>query len=79
MTVGEALKKLVMAENYVQVRMTISDEFINFIKDVLPSDYEYIEEKENNYQEMLTLLKENNILSIITNLNLISLPSFFIL
>jgi len=61
MTVGEALKKLVMAENYVQVRMTISDEFINFIKDMLPSDYEYIEEKENNYQEMLTLLKENNI------------------
>ena len=62
MTVGEALKKLVTAENYTQVRMTISDEFINFIKEMLPSDYEYIEEKENNYQEMLTLLKENNII-----------------
>ena len=62
MTVGEALKKLVTAENYTQVRMTISDEFINFIKDMLPSDYEYIEEKENNYQEMLIILKENNII-----------------
>lgn len=62
MTVGEALKKLVTAENYTQVRMTISDEFINFIKDMLPSDYEYIEEKENNYQEMLTILKEAKII-----------------
>jgi hypothetical protein len=62
MTVGEALKKLVTAENYTQVRMTISDEFINFIKDMFPSDYEYIEEKENNYQEMLIILKENNII-----------------
>lgn len=61
MTVGEALKKLVTAENYTQVRMTISDEFINFVKEMLPSDYEYIEEKENNYQEMLMILKENNI------------------
>ena len=62
MTVGEALKKLVTAENYTQVRMTISDEFINFIKDMLPSDYEYIEEKENDYQEMLTILKEAKII-----------------
>ena len=62
MTVGEALKKLVTAENYTQVRMTISDEFINFIKDMFPSDYEYIEEKENNYQEMLTILKEAKII-----------------
>lgn len=62
MTVGEALKKLVTAENYTQVRMTISDEFINFVKEMLPSDYEYIEEKENNYQEMLTLLKEPKII-----------------
>ena len=62
MTVGEALKKLVTAENYAQVRRTISDEFINFIKNMLPSDYEYIEEKENDYQEMLIILKENNII-----------------
>jgi hypothetical protein len=62
MTVGEALKKLVTAENYTQVRMTISDEFINFIKNMLPSDYEYIEEKENDYQEMLIILKEAKII-----------------
>jgi hypothetical protein len=62
MTVGETVKKLVTAENYVQVRMTISDEFINFIKDMLPSDYEYIEEKENDYQEMLKILKEVKII-----------------
>ena len=62
MTVGEALKKLVTAENYAQVRRTISDEFINFIKEMLPSDYEYIEEKENDYQEMLKILKEAKII-----------------
>ena len=62
MTVGEALKKLVTAESYTQVRMTISDEFINIVKERLPSDYEYIEEKENNYQEMLKILKEPKII-----------------
>lgn len=58
MTVGETLKKLITAENYMQVRMTISDEFINLVREMLPSDYEYIQEKEEDYQKQIIFLKE---------------------
>lgn len=58
MTVGETLKKLITAENYLTERMKISDEFINLIREMLPSDYEYIQEKEENYQKQLIFLKE---------------------
>lgn len=56
MTVGEVLKRLVTAENYVQVRVTVSDQFIEMVKDMLPDDYEYIEEKERHYQEFVELI-----------------------
>ncbi len=58
MTVQEILKKLITAENYVEVRMTISDDFISFVKDTLPTDYDYISEKEENYQQLLEFLKD---------------------
>ncbi len=58
MTVQEILKKLITAENYLEVRMTISDDFISFVKDTLPTDYDYISEKEENYQQLLELLKD---------------------
>lgn len=58
MTVGETLKKLITAENYLTERMKISDEFINLIREMLPSDYEYIQEKEEDYQKQLIFLKE---------------------
>lgn len=58
MTVQETLKKLITAENYLEVRMTISDDFISFVKDMLPNDYDYISEKEENYQQLLELLKD---------------------
>jgi hypothetical protein len=58
MTVQEILKKLITAENYLEVRMTISDDFISFVKENLPSDYDYISEKEENYQQLLEFLKD---------------------
>ena len=58
MTTGEIVKQLINAENYTQVRIGISDEFINFIREVLPSDYEYFAEKEQAYQDLVKLLKD---------------------
>jgi hypothetical protein len=58
MTVAETLKKLITAENYLTERMKVSDEFINLIRDMLPYDYEYIKEKEEDYQKQIILLKE---------------------
>lgn len=52
MTVGEKMKALIMAEDYSLVRQHISNEFIEMAKAML-GDYEYIEEKENKYQENL--------------------------
>lgn len=58
MTVAETLKKLITTENYLTERMKVSDEFINLIRDMLPYDYEYIKEKEEDYQKQIILLKE---------------------
>lgn len=58
MTVQEKLKKLITAENYFSERLNISDDFITFVKDMLPMEYEYIEAKEEEYQTILNFLKE---------------------
>ena len=58
MTTGEIIKQLITAEDYTQVRMEISDEFINFVKEILPSDYDYFAEKEQAYQDLIKLLKD---------------------
>ena len=57
MTVENIIKSLVMAENYNEARMKVSDEFINMAK-VMLGDYEYIREKEEKYQELLKMLKD---------------------
>jgi len=56
MTVGNIIKSLVMAENYNEARMKVSDEFVSMAK-VMLSDYEYIIEKEEKYQELLKMLE----------------------
>jgi hypothetical protein len=56
MTVGNIMKSLVMAEDYNEARMKVSDEFINMAK-VMLGDYEYIREKEEKYQELLEMLE----------------------
>ena len=56
MTIGDIMKSLVMAEDYNEARIKVSDEFINMAK-VMLSDYEYIREKEEKYQELLKILE----------------------
>jgi len=58
MTTREIIKQLINAENYTQVRIGISDEFISFVKEMLPSDYDYFAEKEQAYQDLIKLLKD---------------------
>ncbi len=57
MTVGETMKKLVMAEDYNTVRATISDEFVEMAKCML-GDFDYIKEKEEKYQELIKYLNK---------------------
>ena len=52
MTLGEIIKHLVAAPNYNSVRASIDDSLIDFIKEMLPSDFEYIAEKEKAYQDV---------------------------
>lgn len=61
MTTGEIIKELIQAENYTKVRVTISDDFINFMKAMLPSDYDYIKEKEEAYQNLIKILNDVNL------------------
>jgi len=53
MTIQELIKKLITVENYAEVRATVSDNFINFVKEIFPSDYEYFKDKEEAYQKSL--------------------------
>lgn len=57
MTTGEIITKLIKAENYLEERIKISDEFINFVKDMMPIDYEYFKEKEEAYQSLIEMMK----------------------
>jgi len=52
MTVGEIMKRLITAEDYNIVRITVSDQFIDMAKAML-GDFEYIKEKEERYQELM--------------------------
>jgi hypothetical protein len=56
MKIGEIINMLINSESYPKVRCTISDEFIEFIRETLPSDYNYISEKEQVYQDLLKLI-----------------------
>ena len=54
--VGEIIKRLAKADNYLKERMTVSDEFIKFVRDYMPRDYELFVEREEAYQELLSFL-----------------------
>jgi len=58
MKVGEIIKQLVTAQNYAEVRMTVDDSFIDFVKDNMPSQYELFKEKEEIYIALANLTKE---------------------
>ena len=57
MTVGDTLKMLENSKNYAEDRMTVSDEFIEMAKVMLPYDFERIEFKEKDYQDILDLIR----------------------
>ena len=58
MTIGEIMKSLIMADDYNEVRVNVSDEFINMAKTML-GDFKYIEEKEEKYQELIKIVRSN--------------------
>tara|TARA_R110000765_G_scaffold8077_1_gene26456 strand:+ start:4354 stop:4545 length:192 start_codon:yes stop_codon:yes gene_type:complete len=58
MTVGETIKMLDKSENYLKDRLTISDEFINMVKTMMPYDYERIQEKEEHYLSLVSRLRD---------------------
>ena len=57
MNVGEHITKLVKAESYLEERLKVSDDFMDMVRTCMPSHYEYIKDKEENYQEIIKLLK----------------------
>ena len=57
MTVGETLRMLEKSENYMLDRISISDEFIDMVKNMLPSDYKRIADKEEAYLKFLSDFK----------------------
>jgi hypothetical protein len=60
-TVGDIIKKLINTNNYLSERSKISDDFIIFVKDNLPTDYGYIREKEEAYQNLKSILDSSTI------------------
>jgi len=58
MTVGETIKILDKSENYLKDRLTVSDEFIDMVKTMMPCDYERIQEKEEHYLNLVSMLRD---------------------
>lgn len=58
MTVGETIKILDKSENYLKDRLTVSDEFIDMVKTMMPCDYERIQEKEEHYLNLVSILRD---------------------
>ena len=61
MTTGEIIKNLITSDNYAIARSTISDEFIQFVREMLPNDYMYIAEKEEAYQKLIELINSSGL------------------
>lgn len=59
MKVKDIIKELITTDNYSTIRINISDEFINLVKNMMPHDYEYFREKEEAYQEKIKLLNNH--------------------
>jgi len=58
MTVGETIKILDKSENYLKDRLTVSDEFIDMVKTMMPCDYERIQGKEEHYLNLVSMLRD---------------------
>ena len=62
MTVGEHIKELVTAESYLNKRLTVSDEFIDFVRENMPSQYNLFKEKEEAFKKLEKFFNQNNLL-----------------
>ena len=58
MTVGDTIKKLEKSENYLKDRLTVSDEFIDMVRNMRPYDYDRIQSKEEHYLRLVKTLKD---------------------
>jgi hypothetical protein len=61
MTIGEHIKILVNAPVYLEERIKVSDEVIEFIRDNMPSSYNLFKEKEEAFQAFVKLINGENI------------------
>ena len=59
MTVGERIDLLVKAkDNYAEIRLKTSDQFIEMIKFMFSEKYKLIEDKEKEYQKLVFILNK---------------------
>lgn len=58
MNVGETIENLITTDNYLNERIKLSDEFIEMMKFMFSEKYKLIEEKEENFQKVITNFKE---------------------
>jgi len=58
MTVGERVELLVKAtDNYAEIRLKTSDEFIEMMKFMFSEKYKLIEQKEKEFERMVEIIK----------------------
>ena len=53
MTTGETLRMLEESNDYTRDRVTINDDFIDMVRSVMPLSYERIQEKEEQYLQLV--------------------------
>ena len=63
MTVNELIKELINTDNYLELRMRTHDDFIEFVKSTMPSDYEYFREREESFQGLIGLIQDGGVAS----------------
>ena len=59
MTIGETIKMLVTSESYLEARLKVSDDVIEFIKEHMKRDYELFKEKEESFIALSNILKNS--------------------
>ena len=60
-TIGEIVDKLVKADNnYAEIRLTVSEQFMEMMKFTFPEKHKLIEEKEIEFQRMVKIINDLN-------------------
>ena len=61
MTIHEIIKLLVTSDNYLEARLTVSDDAIDLIKEHMPSQYDLFAEKEEAFINLSKILQYGKI------------------